>query len=76
MRMQYLLLPLVPVLILFAADTQTTQTSSTFLGSAETNSQQMIQQGRQTFRFDTFGDESFWGGQLELHKAVNQLTPK
>ena len=26
--------------------------------------------GRQTFRFDTFGDEAFWGGQLRLHEAV------
>jgi hypothetical protein len=30
----------------------------------------MIAEGRQTFRFDTFGDEDFWGGTLELHKAV------
>ena len=29
-----------------------------------------ITRGRQTFRFDTFGDEGFWGGQLQLHKAV------
>jgi hypothetical protein len=34
------------------------------------NAQQLIQAGRQTFRFDTFGDEDFWGGTLKLHQAV------
>jgi hypothetical protein len=28
------------------------------------NSQQMIDQGRTTFRFDTFGSESYWGDTL------------
>ncbi|HYC79248.1 MAG TPA: hypothetical protein VEI02_16645 [Planctomycetota bacterium] len=32
--------------------------------------QQMIMEGRQTFRFDTFGDEEFWGDQLHLHDAI------
>jgi hypothetical protein len=27
-------------------------------------------QGRQVFRFDTFGDQAFWGGQLQLHRAI------
>src|SRR5262245_55986847 len=26
--------------------------------------------GRQVFRFDTFGDEAFWGGTLKLHQAI------
>src|ERR1044072_8214274 len=26
--------------------------------------------GTETFRFDTFGDESFWGGDLQLHQAI------
>ncbi|HEY3132590.1 MAG TPA: hypothetical protein VGL91_24285 [Acidobacteriota bacterium] len=34
------------------------------------NVQQMIQEGRQTFRFDTFGDEAFWGDTLKLHLAI------
>ena len=29
-----------------------------------------IREGRQTFRFDTFGDESFWGDTLKLHQAI------
>ena len=31
---------------------------------------QMIEEGKHIFRFDTFGDESFWGGQLRLHEAI------
>jgi hypothetical protein len=34
------------------------------------NAQQMIDQGRQIFRFDTFGDEAFWGDNLRLHQAI------
>ena len=30
----------------------------------------MINRGRQIFRFDTFGDEAFWGGEMGLHKAI------
>ena len=30
----------------------------------------LIADGRQIFRFDTFGDEDFWGGQLQLHEAI------
>jgi hypothetical protein len=34
------------------------------------NGQEMIEEGRQTFRFDTFGDEAFWGDALQLHQAI------
>ena len=30
----------------------------------------LLEQGRQVFRYDTFGDEAFWGGQLELNQAI------
>jgi hypothetical protein len=30
----------------------------------------LIAEGRQIFRFDTFGDEDFWGGELRLHDAI------
>jgi hypothetical protein len=29
-----------------------------------------MQEGQQTFRFDTFGDEAFWGDTLKLHQAI------
>lgn len=37
---------------------------------ARQSAAQMVAQGRQTFRFDTFGDEAFWGDQLHLHQAI------
>lgn len=77
MKKRYVLLALLSVVVLLAADSQMPQASdSSFLGSAEGNSKQMITQGRHTFRFDTFGDEAFWGGQLKLHETINQLTPR
>jgi len=30
----------------------------------------VIDEGRQTFRFDTFGDEAFWGDTLKIHQAL------
>src|SRR5690349_15417422 len=35
-----------------------------------TNAAEFLEDGRQTFRFDTFGDEAFWGGTLRLHQAI------
>src|ERR1700674_886325 len=34
------------------------------------NALQKVDQGRHIFRFDTFGDEAFWGGTLMLHRAI------
>jgi hypothetical protein len=40
------------------------------------NAQQMLAEGKQTFRFDTLGSEAFWGDTLKLHEAVAQQTLK
>ena len=40
------------------------------------NAQQMLADGKQTFRFDTFGDEAFWGDTLKLHQSIAKLSPK
>jgi hypothetical protein len=32
--------------------------------------QQTLADGREIFRFDTFGDEAFWGDTLKLHQAI------
>ena len=34
------------------------------------NARELVEQGRQIFRFDTFGDEEFWGDTLKLHRAI------
>jgi hypothetical protein len=46
-----------------------------FLGGAladpiGSNADRMLTEGRETFRFDTFGDEHFWGDALGLHSAI------
>jgi hypothetical protein len=30
----------------------------------------LLEEGRNIFRFDTFGSEAFWGGKLRLHEAI------
>jgi hypothetical protein len=47
--------------------------SSTALHSQPQESrsdQRVLVEGRRTFRFDTFGDEAFWGDTLRLHEAL------
>lgn len=34
------------------------------------NAVRLVKQGRQIFRFDTFGDQAFWGDALKLHQAI------
>jgi cytochrome c5 len=39
-------------------------------GAAQPVNAKLYAQGRRVFRNDTFGDQAFWGGQLQLHKAI------
>src|SRR5512135_1127630 len=32
--------------------------------------QKMLDEGRKTFRYETFGSEAYWGDTLQLHKAI------
>ena len=36
----------------------------------DANAQRMLDEGKQTFRFDTFGDEAFWSDALQLQRAI------
>ena len=38
--------------------------------TAVDDAMKMFNDGQQIFRFDTFGDEDFWGRQLKLHQAI------
>jgi mono/diheme cytochrome c family protein len=41
------------------------------------HAERMIRDGRQIFRFDTFGSEAFWGDTLRLHEAIAAgVSPK
>jgi hypothetical protein len=46
------------------------QETNGFDSRIDRNAQQMLEQGKQIFRFDTFGDEAFWGDTLKLHRAI------
>ena len=52
------------------------QSPSDFLGNAHEHAQQLVSQGQQIFRFDTFGDETFWGDQLGLQQVVASISPR
>ena len=39
-------------------------------GEEHRSDERVLDQGRRTFRFDTFGDEAYWGGTLRLHEAI------
>ena len=38
--------------------------------AAVQNAVQKVEEGEQVFRFDTFGDQAFWGDTLKLHQAI------
>ena len=40
------------------------------LQAKASESADLVAEGKQIFRFDTFGDQDFWGGQLKLHQAI------
>jgi hypothetical protein len=40
------------------------------LRDAVAGQQRLFDQGRRVFRFDTFGDQAFWGDALGLHRAI------
>src|SRR5512146_1778507 len=44
--------------------------SAVALRADASNKIDLVAQGQQTFRFDTFGDQAFWGDALQLHKAI------
>src|SRR3954462_10105033 len=39
-------------------------------GPVQKSAQRLLNEGRRIFRFDTFGDEKFWSGTLQLDKAI------
>ena len=44
--------------------------------SIRSHAQRMLDEGRQIFRFDTFGSEAFFGDALQLHKAIAGVSPR
>ena len=42
----------------------------TFDAAIDRHANRLLSEGRQIFRYDTFGDEAFWGDALKLHQAI------
>lgn len=40
------------------------------------HSKKLMREGREIFRFDTFGSEAFWTESLRLHEAIVTISPK
>lgn len=64
------LLILSGLLLLFGAGFAVFRGVNPFDIFTQLNTQKLMTEGKQTFRFDTFGDEGFWGGTLQLHQAI------
>lgn len=59
------------LITMLGADRITAQTTGKAFDEAASNyAAQLLAQGKQIFRFDTFGSEDFWGGKLKLHQAI------
>ena len=54
------------------ASAQTQENSASATGDAMVRNapERMTKEGQEIFRFDTFGDEAFWGDTLKLHRAI------
>ena len=44
--------------------------TSDFDKAIRENQQRLFEEGKQIFRYDTFGDEAFWSDTLKLHRAI------
>ena len=61
---------LLVIVAFFGLITPKVRSQSTNQDSTSNNAVQLVTQGRQIFRFDTFGDQAFWGDSLKLHQAI------
>ncbi len=62
-------------MLLFAAldvtqAAKTNKSKSVIDTAASDAAEAKFERGRDVFRHDTLGDEAYWGGQLQLHKAI------
>ena len=74
----FLLMPAV-ILLMAAISESTTKIGADgneLRSSTVDNAKHLIEQGRQIFRFDTYGDEAFWTNQLHMQQSVMRLSPQ
>jgi hypothetical protein len=74
LKRKFLLAAPALVIVILAVKSDADQQPVSDLGQQlEKNVRQTLEQGRQVFRFDTFGDESFWGDALRPHQAIEGM---
>ena len=81
MKRRLAMFMLVPAVILLAvaigeSTTNVTANGNQLQSSTVDNAKRLIEQGRQIFRFDTYGDEAFWTDQLHMQQSVTRLSPQ
>jgi len=74
-KMSVLIFILFASFFFYTAQTQNKQFNS-FDSQISNNAKAMVGQGRHIFRFDTFGDEVFWGDTIRLHEGIAKVSPK
>ena len=52
------------------SDDQSREKEQEFDRQISENARRMMDQGKQIFRYDTFGDEVYWSDKLKLHQAI------
>jgi hypothetical protein len=60
----------VTLLVIAQAGTPSASPSAPSMDAARENAVKMFEDGKHIFRFDTFGDETFWTDTLKLHHAI------
>ena len=71
-RVTFLAITLMAIIAIALTLTDRSQAlkEKTFDDQISGNAQLLFKQGKEIFRFDTFGDEVFWGDTLKLHRAI------
>src|SRR5215212_5989898 len=69
------------VLLLFALSPlapakEREEASRTPVDPIASNARRMLDEGRRTFRDDTFGDQVFWSRILGIHQALKTVSPR
>jgi hypothetical protein len=58
------------IIVIIVRRPKSVEAESTSQNPVVQNAIQKVEQGQQIFRFDTFGDQVFWGDTLKLHQAI------
>ena len=71
-KVVFLLLVILAAMLLYKGLSlkRVTPTNGIYDEQVVQNAERMLREGKETFRYETFGDEEFWGKSLRLHEAI------